>query len=387
MTLEAQSRRCSRRRQQLTGRWRPSRTVLQPCGASAALRSCFAPSSRRLLQPRMQMQVLQQRTQPRRRQHCCMLRTRLQPVESGAKELPILDPQQCLQLLSQWPACPAAELRIVLTLLSSYPGIQTSMCPCQRRPHRRCSSEPSSPTAPVTDGIRRDDLGSGELPHFEEWSTFLNGCAPAQPPPRQLSRTATVGHAGGRLRPCLWRAHLTPRSVVPSGHIPAQCGSACWQRWFPRRQPPHLTESARHPRTGLCPTSSLPSLRCNHLSHSSQPTWIHPVAHCWCQMPFGPSTPAESRITGLHTHPHGHWDLTQAQAPLLGKAASPPSLKGDKLPAIGRLSGRRGGSTSAAPSTAGTIPLATAGEPQRRKPSTCISCWMPFLRQVHSSSL
>jgi hypothetical protein len=51
---------------------------------------------------------------------------------------------------------------------------------CAARPHRRCSSEPSSPRgggSPTGNGIRHDELGSGELPHFEEWSAFVKGCA------------------------------------------------------------------------------------------------------------------------------------------------------------------------------------------------------------------
>jgi len=30
----------------------------------------------------------------------------------------------------------------------------------------------------AANGIDHDELGSGELPHFEEWSTFVKGCDP-----------------------------------------------------------------------------------------------------------------------------------------------------------------------------------------------------------------
>lgn len=45
-----------------------------------------------------------------------------------------------------------------------------------RSSHRRSISEPSTPDTPAPPGIRHDDVGSGELPHFEEWSTFVKGC-------------------------------------------------------------------------------------------------------------------------------------------------------------------------------------------------------------------
>jgi len=52
-----------------------------------------------------------------------------------------------------------------------------------RSSHRRSISEPSTPDTPAPPGIRHDDVGSGELPHFEEWSTFVKGARSASVSP------------------------------------------------------------------------------------------------------------------------------------------------------------------------------------------------------------